>query len=327
MTSTAAPTPAVSPFTGGAPSSPDQASRLRELVRQWRDTAEATAAPEQPATPRCPVVTITSGKGGVGKTNLSVNLAIALSQLGCRVTLLDADLGLANADVLCGLTPTTRLDSVLDGPSGDRRTLRQLAVAAPAGVRLIPGAVGLPRIAELAAPQRDFLVRQLVDIESDSDVVLVDTGAGIGASVLAFVAAANLALVVSTPEPTAITDAYAMVKAAIPLQRHGARIGLVVNQSASVGEAEATHARIAGVAERFLNMRPEYLGSVRRDEAVPRSVRARSPFLLACPRAGASEDVRRLARGLRERLGLQATLPITRPEGFWARVWRPLSVR
>jgi hypothetical protein len=146
----------------------DQATKLRELVREWREAAPIStgdAAKAEPAARRrCPVVTITSGKGGVGKTNIAVNLAIALSQLGARVTVLDADLGLANADLLCGITPTTRLESAIEGRPGERRGLRQLAVAGPAGVRLIPGAVGLPRIAELTAAQRESLVAQLIDV-------------------------------------------------------------------------------------------------------------------------------------------------------------------
>lgn len=302
----------------------DQAAKLRELVREWREatpvpTGDAAKA-EPAARRRCPVVTITSGKGGVGKTNITVNLAIALSQLGARVTVLDADLGLANADLLCGITPTTRLESAIEGRPGERRGLRQLAVAGPAGVRLIPGAVGLPRIAELTAGQRESLVAQLIDLESDSDIVLIDTGAGIGASVLSFVAAADLALVVATPEPTSIADAYAMVKATRPLQRRGAKTALVVNQVTSVREGIATHERIAGVAERFLGMRPDHVGSVRRDEAVSRAVRERSPFVLSYPGSGASKDMRALACGLRDRLQVGLIPKSGRPSGFWARI-------
>lgn len=309
----------------------DQATKLRELVREWRGTAPSLANERRPGVPAskrvCPIVAITSGKGGVGKTNLSVNLAIAIAESGCRVTLLDADLGLANADVLCGLTPTTRLDTTLEPRHGVRRTLMQIAVSGPSGIRLIPGAVGLPRIAELAPAQREQLIAQLAEVEAESDLIIVDTGAGIGASVLSFVAAADLALVVATPEPTSIADAYAMMKAAHPLKREGAKVGLIVNQVTSQGEGLSTHARIAGVAERFLGMRPDLVGCVRRDENVPKAVRERRPFVTGRPGSQASRDVLELARGLRERLGVGSGQNEKRRTGFWARLWRSGTAR
>ncbi len=324
LSSSDAPPAVVLPAPSRAESA-DQATKLRELVREWRAATPRNTedARGTPPTPRrsCPIVAITSGKGGVGKTNLAVNLSIALAESGCRVTLLDADLGLANADVLCGLTPTTRLDITLEPRNGVRRTLMQIAVAGPAGIRLIPGAVGLPRIAELPQAQREQIIAQLAEVEAESDIIVVDTGAGIGASVLSFVAAADLALVVATPEPTSIADAYAMVKASRPLQREGSKIGLIVNQASDRAEGEATHARIAGVAERFLNLRPDLIGIVREDPSVPKAVRERRPFVTGRPSSNASQDVRELARGLRERLGVGTGTKAASPKGFWSRLW------
>ena len=177
----------------------DQASRLRSMVDAMNGAAAQPSAPKpaQPSRPapapaperHCPVFSVTSGKGGVGKTSTCVNLAIALAQLKLRATLLDADLGLANADVLCGLTPTTRLDAVVQQTKPDplvyghnpvpRRNLAQIAINAPGGFRLVPGTVGISRMANLPAPQRDLILRGLSDLEAESDVVLVDTGAGL----------------------------------------------------------------------------------------------------------------------------------------------------
>src|SRR3954447_16522594 len=171
----------------------DQAAQLRSLVRQRR---------------RASVIAVTSGKGGVGKSNVAVNLAIQLSKAGKRVVLLDADLGLANVDVLCNVDLTTNLSHVI----ARKKELREVMVDAPGGFRLIGGASGLARMADLADADRQRLVEALAELEQTADVILIDTGAGISPNVLTFTRAADHVLVVTTPEPTAITDAYAVIK-------------------------------------------------------------------------------------------------------------------
>jgi len=277
----------------------DQASRLRALVE-----AMAGAARPQPVTAagarRVPVVAIASGKGGVGKTNLAVNLAIALAQRGHRTTLLDADLGMANADVLCGLAPGRRLDTVLRDAAGPG--LASCIVEAPGGFLLVPGAVGVARVADLDAGARQRLVAGLADLESRSDTVLVDTGAGIGRDVMSFATAADRLMVVVTPEPTSITDAYGLIKCVVGRAREMHTpippVSLVLNSVVSRHEASAVSTKLIATCERFLRFRPEVLGAVRRDERVPRAVRARQPHLLAFPRCRASRDVRAIAENL-----------------------------
>lgn len=305
-------------YAGETRSNPDdQASRLRSMVDAMHAGGAAALRSEQPPAilpapqRHCPVVAITSGKGGVGKTSICVNLAVALSQGGARTTLLDADLGLANADVLCGLTPTTRLDAVVDGgrssllhtQTAQRRQLSQIAIEAPGGFRLVPGAVGIARMANLPASQRDVILRGLSDLEAQSDVVMVDTGAGLSDGVTTFAAAADLTLIVATPEPTSIADAYAMLKCITQLRSQrapgaGFRTAFVINQAASPSEGRAVHARIAATAKRFLGISPPLLGVLLDDAALPASVRARTPLLLNDPSSKISKDLRALAREL-----------------------------
>ncbi|HYE03441.1 MAG TPA: P-loop NTPase [Phycisphaerales bacterium] len=285
----------------------DQASALRDLARALTREArnESAASRTRAATARgAKVVTIASGKGGVGKTNLAVNLSIAFAQAGLRVTLLDADLGTANADLLCGLNPLVRLDRAVGGG----RSLPELAIEAPGGFHLVPGAAGMARIADLAAPERARLLAGVGQLRRDSDLLVIDTAAGIGADVRAFVAAADLALLVTTPEPTAIADCYALIKCVCG-EAGAARPGpgglaLVVNQAESRSGSCEVHARLAAVCARFLRRDLPLLGSVAQDVRVPGAVRARSPLLLRSPRSPAARDLRGLAGSLSRRLGL-----------------------
>jgi flagellar biosynthesis protein FlhG len=238
-------------------------------------------------------IAVSSGKGGVGKTNLAVNLAAAFAAQGKRVALLDADLGLANADVLCGLTPRATLEDVLTGDA----TIDEVAVSAPGGFRLIPGASGVSRLADMGQLQRRSVLEQLVQLERSVDVLIVDTGAGIGTNSMAFAAAAHTVLVATTPEPTAIADAYGAIKT---LVARGVREGilLVVNMAMNPDEGKLVHARMDRVCRAFLNVRIAYGGSVPYDQAVPKAVRRREPLLIGAPDAPASRAIRRVAQVL-----------------------------
>jgi flagellar biosynthesis protein FlhG len=311
------------PFLAPAPPS-DQASRLRALV-------ENNAAPTTPRRTR--VLTISSGKGGVGKTNACVNLAILMSQMGWSATLLDADLGMANADVLCGLTPTRRLEQFI-GVSDRVRTplstttLSEIAVQAPGGFRLIPGSVGVARMADLSAYEQARLLGALDQVEDDTELLVVDTGAGLGREVLSFIQNSDMSLIIATPEPTSIADAYALIKCAV-LGAGAApppRLGLVVNQVCSKKEADEVHARVASVCERFLRYRLPLSGWVAQDAQVGAAVRHRKPLVLDDPRCPASRDLRRLACALVDSLELvKASSSVQRSRttglsGLWSRL-------
>jgi flagellar biosynthesis protein FlhG len=265
----------------------DQASHLRSLASEQRRRAS--------------VIAVTSGKGGVGKSNISVNLAIKLTQAGKEVVLLDADLGLANADVLCNIDLPCNLAHVI----ARKRELREVMVEAPGGFRLIGGASGLARMADLSDADRGRIVTALAELEERADVILIDTGAGISPNVLAFTRAADQVLVVTTPEPTAITDAYAVIKV---LSRDGLerRVSLLVNQTRSIAEARLVHDRIAKVARQFLGITVYDAGHVFHDDQVSQSVRKRIPFLINSPKCHASACMNQLAVRLEQ--GVAATL-------------------
>tara|TARA_R110002072_G_scaffold42064_19_gene118474 strand:+ start:58162 stop:59175 length:1014 start_codon:yes stop_codon:yes gene_type:complete len=289
----------------------DQASRLRELVSSLgQPSAEEFAKDRSKLTPptrRIPIIAIASGKGGVGKTNTSVNLSIALAKHNRRAMLLDADLGLANADVLCGLMPKARLESAVgDGAS----SLEDLAIDAPGGFRLIPGSVGIGRVGELDDNERRVLLSRLEDLHEYNDVIMIDTSAGLGPSVTAFIDAADACLMVVTPEPTSIADAYALIKVLVAQQdeANGGRLpnlALIVNQAVNEKEAHAVHARISGVCDRFLGYQLPMIGYVRRDKKVIKAIKARTPYMIDSPKCSASRDMGELAASLIDWLGIE----------------------
>lgn len=270
-------------------SAPPAVAPTPGLVRV-RETVTAAGRPTSRAAGRAAVVAVTSGKGGVGKSSIVVNLAVRLAAMGRRVLVLDADLGTANVDVLCNLSPGAGLAHVVAG----RRTLREVIVEAPGGFRLIPGASGLAQVAAMGAAQRHQLMLQMRELEQEVDLILLDTGAGVGPNVLGFVAAADQQLVITTPEPTAITDAYAVIKT-VWRQRADLDIRVLVNMVRSPEEASAVFARLDAVCRRFLKLTPRYAGHVLHDPRVPLAVRRRAPFVLDNPRCDAARCITQLA--------------------------------
>src|SRR5688500_15536021 len=258
-----------------------QAAQLRSLVRERR---------------RASVIAVTSGKGGVGKSNVAVNLAIQLASAGKAVVLLDADLGLANADVLCNIDLPNNLSHVI----ARRKELHEVLVDVPGGFKMIGGASGLARMADLTDEDRQRLVDALGELEQQADVILIDTCAGISPNVLSFTRAADHVLGVTTPEPTAITDAYAVVQV---LSRDGGterRVSLLINQVRNANEATIIHGRIAKVAKQRLGWSVLDAGHVVSDGNVPQAVRRRLPFVLGNPKCAASQCVAQLAMRLEQ---------------------------
>lgn len=245
----------------------DQASRLRAMLAAESDTAPRRLAP------RPPMIALASGKGGVGKTFTSISIASALAALGRRTTLIDADFGAANADIMLGLAPLRRLDECMIKGFARGHSLADIAIDSGAGFRLVPGPVGMGRPPSSADRQR--LVHSLTQLHGLTDVALMDCSAGVSMGVLDLVASADLAVVVLTPEPTSIADAYALIKSLVRQQgpEAGERLGLVVNQTHARGEAERVHRRIAAVARKFLGIELALYGQIPSDRAVVRGVR------------------------------------------------------
>lgn len=257
----------------------DQAARLRELVSTARSRAK--------------VIAVTSGKGGVGKSSIALNLAVAAAEYFKRTVLVDADLGLANLDVMCGVTVRATLADVIAG----RSQLRDITVRTPYSVDLVPGASGIAYLADLPDEDRARLLVQMESLEREADLVVVDTGAGVNRNVVRMAAAADEIFVVATPEPTSITDAYAAIKLISRCREHG-RLRVIVNQADSRREAERVGARIAAVSRKFLNAQVSPAGCIFTDSKVAHAVRLRKPFVSAFPASPASLCIRAIARDL-----------------------------
>lgn len=273
----------------------DQAAELRGLVRRVRghDVSAHRKAGRKGQPDAARIVAVTSGKGGVGKTNFVVNLAVALADMGMRVTILDADLGLANVDVLLGLTVRHNLHHVINGTL----SLSDIVLSGPRGIEVIPGASGLRDIADMRESARRRLIESLSDVVRDRDLLLIDTAAGVSANVLDFVLAAQEVILLTVPEPTAMTDAYAMIKL-ISRANPDAAVRVVVNLESSRQEAESVVEQLNLLSERFLSFSVEPLGYVPHDQSVMKAVRKRQPFVLAYPYSPASTAVVSIARDL-----------------------------
>ena len=275
----------------------DQAEKLRLMVRSTEKTAS--------------VIAVTSGKGGVGKTNVAANLAVCLAVAGKDVVLIDADMGLANLDVLLNIKVKHTLAEVIAG----RRQLSEIIQTAPAGIRLICGASGLTQMTNLTEFQRRNVLEQISCLQHQADVIIVDTSAGIADDVLCFCENADHTLIVTTPEPTSITDAYAMIKS-IAAAHTGVKISLLTNMADNRAEAKATYQRIAGVAQKFLSTVVYDAGYVLRDDHLPQAVRQRRPVVLAYPRCQASYCLVALAT----KIGRASHASAAAPDGFFRKV-------
>ncbi|HYF80286.1 MAG TPA: MinD/ParA family protein [Symbiobacteriaceae bacterium] len=268
----------------------DQAERLRQIADKFRSEAGESRGR---APRRARVLAVTSGKGGVGKTNVSVNLSYALMALGQEVMVLDADLGLANVDVLLGTVPQQHLGHALTGQAD----ILDVIYEGPGRLKLIAGGSGMGDLADLQEADLQRFIQSLRKLENRADYLVIDTGAGLGRSVRNFVLSADMVLVVTTPEPTAMTDAYALIKSVVQ-KNPAADIKLIVNQVESKAEAEEAASRLRTAMLRFLGASTEYLGAIPVDREVPKCVRNQQPFFLAAPNSAASQAVRSIASRL-----------------------------
>jgi flagellar biosynthesis protein FlhG len=288
----------------------DQATRLRELAAAFR----AKAGGSRVRTTK--VIAVTSGKGGVGKTNLSVNLAQGLVAAGKEVILFDVDLGLANADILLGTVPPFHLGHLLTG----EREILDLIHQTPNGIKLIAGGSGLAELANLSEDRLQTFVGAMARLDGQADYLILDTGAGLGIGVQRFVLAADEVLIVSTPEPTAMADAYAMIKA-LAGANPALNMKLIINQAEPGAEAEGVAQRLILMAQGFLGHELEHLGTVPRDPAVWQAVRQQIPFVVGHPDSPASKAVTLLVKRLLGDLPPeQVTLP--KRSGFFDRLSR-----
>lgn len=246
-------------------------------------------------------VAVLSGKGGVGKTNVSLNLACALYQAGFKALLMDCDLGLANLDVLLGITPEGNLQNAL---LGEAELSEVLYPVEPKGFDVLPAASGVPELTEMNPDMRELLLQRLEPVLGNYDYIFMDLGAGISETVQTFAAMAAARIVIITPEPTSLTDSYALIK--VLNNRFGMRDFMVlVNQAASPKEAQASFEKLDGACRHFLHLEPVLLGHVRNDNKFPEAVCRQQPLLRFAPGCPAAQDLQSLAARLqRVRLGM-----------------------
>lgn len=237
------------------------------------------------------VIAVTGGKGGTGKTSIAVNLATALAQMGRKTMLLDGDLGLANCDVLLGLTPRYTLEHVLSG----ERTLEEVILETEAGVRVVPAASGVARMADMSRTEQTGLVQAFGALPGQLHVLIIDTAAGISDQVLQFCQAAQQVLVVLRDEPTSLTDTYALIKL-LSRERGVRQFRVVTNFTRQPEQGQVAFRRLQRVTDRYLDVVLEHVGDVPEDMALQKSVQAQKPVLEAFPRSPASQAFRRLAR-------------------------------
>ena len=272
----------------------DQATRLRQMVGSESAAAASPVTPAQAeAWAHVRVVAITSGKGGVGKTNLAVNLAIALQKRGHRVLVIDADLGMANVDILLGAASRKHLLDLLR----PEVTLDDVIVRTPHDIQYISGGSGIEKALEYDHAEKLLLRQKLADCAARADLILVDTGAGLGRNVMDFILAADEVLLVTTPEPTSLTDAYAVMKA-YSIYAAQKNLRLIINRVYEAKESREVAQKLQRAAEKFLHMPVDCLGYVFEDTAVTKAVRRQMPLLRAEPGAAAARCIDALAESL-----------------------------
>lgn len=242
------------------------------------------------------IITISSGKGGVGKTNIAINLGIAFHKLGKKVLVMDADLGLANVNVILGIVPKYNLYSVLKG----QKKIKDIVIDTPYGIKIIAGASGFHQLANIDYEQKRDFVNSLIALKS-ADIIIIDTGAGISDNVISFLLAADDMIIVTTPEPTSITDAYGIIKTVATLNNNDeATIRLVVNRVDTEIKGKKIADRVINIASRFLNINIESLGYVFDDDIVSKAVNKQKPFMMLAPKSKASICIERLAQKLED---------------------------
>lgn len=265
----------------------DQAQQLRNIIKQQNMQQQHLAR----------VITVTSGKGGVGKSNMSVNMAIQLSRLGKKVIILDADFGLANVEVMLGTRPKYNMADMIFGG----KDIRNVICKGPENIGFISGGSGIKELSNLSKDQISGIINMMCGLDSLADIIIIDTGAGISDAVIDMVLASSEVLLVTTPEPTSITDAYALLKTINKTPGFNAentRIRMIGNRTLNMSDGYDLYNKLNSVVERFLNMKMEYLGAVPFDVNLTKAVMRQQPVSIAYPNTPAVKSIKAMAKTL-----------------------------
>ena len=262
----------------------DQAQKLRDLFNS-KSLEDADLKNNS-----CKIITITSGKGGVGKSNIVVNLSLSLRKQGKRVLIFDGDLGMGNDDVLMGIVSKyTIYDCILRSLD-----IEDIIVEGPLGVKLLPGGSGILRVEDLTEDERRVFLNKLENIKG-YDYIIIDTSAGINKSVLAFIACCEELIIVTNSEPTSITDAYSLLKAVNHFKIKSCA-NVIVNKAETLKEGNETFKKFSGAVEKFLEIKVNFLGAIREDSGISAAVKAQKPIVINSPKSNAAEDILRIAQ-------------------------------
>lgn len=266
----------------------DQAEKLRQLLKKTAKEHEENSIKKR--TNKTRTIAVTSGKGGVGKTNFTINLAISLSNLGYSVAVIDADIGLANIDVLLGMFPRDTISSILT----KNKNILEVITDGPSGIKIIAGGSGLYDMLQLNSESLEILTNQLLQLDNIFDFILIDTGAGISEIVLNFVNAADEVIMITTPEPTSLTDVYTLIKALI-IKGCDSKLQLVINRAENQREAHDVFEKLNIASNRFLNIRIENLGYILNSKLVVEAVKQQNPFINLYPNSSISKSINSIA--------------------------------
>lgn len=268
----------------------DQAERLREMAYQVRHQIESEMRQKLN---RARVVAVSSGKGGVGKSTLALNLALVLCSQGKRVLLLDVDMGMANLDIMLGMVPKYNLFHMIQGKKG----LDEIIIEGPQGLSIIPGGSGIQELANLPGADLKRLLVELGQLDNEFDFMILDTGAGISQNVTTFLLAADEAIIITTPEPTALTDAYGLLKS-LHRASFGGKACLVVNRVTDDAEGILVAEKLKMVTHKYLGLEVENLGHILNEPSVGEGIRRQQPFVSLYPRSRATRNIEHIAARL-----------------------------
>ncbi|UTC62910.1 MinD/ParA family protein [Treponema sp. OMZ 787] len=270
----------------------DQAEDLKTLMKNKNNSDKGLS--DLPPKRKTRIIAVTSGKGGVGKTNISTNMAIAYAKMGKNVIVIDADLGLANVNVMMNIIPKYNLYHVMK----KQKKMSDIIIDTEYGIKFVAGASGFSKIANMEEAERSDFIKELYTL-AEADIIIIDTSAGVSKNVLSFVAAADEVVIVTTAEPTAITDAYGIIKIiATEVENYDLNLKMVVNRVNSALEGKKIAERMIQIVGQFLNLKVEYLGFIYNDPAVEQAVLKQKPFFIYAPKSKAAGCLRHIVAKL-----------------------------